>query len=42
MTFTDGLENQSREYDRAKLFHLVIKRESPCWTFAYLGANQDS
>lgn len=42
VTFTDGLENQSREYDRAKLFDLVKKREGAGWTFAYLGANQDS
>ena len=42
VTFTDGQENQSREYDRAKLFKLVKKREASGWTFAYLGANQDS
>jgi len=42
ITFTDGQENQSREYDRAKLFDLVKKREEIGWTFVYLGANQDS
>ena len=42
VTFTDGQENQSREYDREKLFELVKKREAQGWTFAYLGANQDS
>lgn len=42
VTFTDGQENQSREYDRAKIFDLVKKREALGWTFAYLGANQDS
>jgi Mg-chelatase subunit ChlD len=42
VTFTDGQENQSREYDRAKLFDLVKKREDIGWTFVYLGANQDS
>ena len=42
ITFTDGLENQSREYDRAKIFDLVKRREEASWTFAYLGANQDA
>ena len=42
LTFTDGQENQSREYDRAKLFDLVKKREAAGWSFAYLGANQDA
>jgi hypothetical protein len=42
VTFTDGQENQSREYNRATLFDLVKKREENGWTFVYLGANQDS
>jgi hypothetical protein len=42
VTFTDGLENQSTEYTREKIFELVKKREDDGWTFAYLGANQDS
>ncbi len=42
ITFTDGQENQSREYDKAKLFDLVKKREDAGWSFVYLGANQDS
>jgi len=42
VTFTDGEENQSREYNRATLFDLVKKREENGWTFAYLGPNQDS
>ena len=42
VTFTDGLENASREYDRAKVFDLVKRREERGWTFAYLGANQDA
>jgi Mg-chelatase subunit ChlD len=42
VTFTDGEENQSREYNRATLFDLVKKRENSGWTFVYLGANQDS
>jgi hypothetical protein len=42
VTFTDGLENASREYDRDKVFAAVKKREERGWTFAFLGANQDS
>lgn len=42
VTFTDGQENQSREYDRQKIFDLIKKNEEKGWTFAYLGANQDS
>jgi Mg-chelatase subunit ChlD len=42
VTFTDGEENSSHEYDRSSLFELVKKREADGWTFAYLGANQDS
>jgi Mg-chelatase subunit ChlD len=42
VTFTDGLENASREYDRDKVFAAVKKREERGWTFVFLGANQDS
>jgi Mg-chelatase subunit ChlD len=42
VTFTDGEENQSREYTRDKIFELIKKREDKGWSFAYLGANQDS
>jgi Mg-chelatase subunit ChlD len=42
VTFTDGQENQSLEYDRARLFELVKKREATGWSFVFLGANQDS
>lgn len=41
-TFTDGQENQSREYTRAEIFDLIKKREEQGWSFAYLGANQDA
>jgi len=41
-TFTDGEENQSREYSRAKTFDLIKKREVQGRSFAYLGANQDA
>jgi Mg-chelatase subunit ChlD len=42
VTLTDGHENQSCEYTRQKIFDLIKKRESKGWTFAFLGANQDS
>jgi hypothetical protein len=42
VTFTDGEENQSVEYSRERLFDLVKRHEQEGWTFAYLGANQDS
>jgi hypothetical protein len=42
VTFTDGLENASREYDREKVFAAVKTREERGWTFVFLGANQDS
>ena len=42
VTFTDGEENLSVEYSRERLFDLVKKHEQEGWTFAYLGANQDS
>jgi hypothetical protein len=42
VTFTDGEENQSREYTRQKIFELIKKRENQGWTFVFLGANQDA
>jgi len=42
VTFTDGLENASREYDRSKIFDLIRKRGEAGWSFIYLGANQDA
>lgn len=40
--FTDGQENESREYNRASVFQLIAQREARGWTFVFLGANQDS
>lgn len=41
--FTDGLENNSREWDREKLKKLIDeKSKTGRWTFLYLGANQDA
>lgn len=42
VTFTDGGENQSRSYDKDKVFSLVKDLEAKGWTFVYLGANQDA
>ena len=42
VTFSDGEENQSVEYDRTKIFNLVQKRSDQGWSFAFLGANQDA
>ena len=42
VTFTDGLENASQEYNRSQIFDLIRKREQASWSFIYLGANQDA
>jgi hypothetical protein len=42
VTFTDGQENQSVEYDREKIFAAIKTREERGWSFVYLGANQDA
>jgi uncharacterized protein YegL len=42
VTFTDGMENASREYTRAQIFELIRKRQEIGWSFVYLGANQDA
>jgi uncharacterized protein YegL len=42
VTFTDGLENASQEYNRSQIFELIRKREQAGWSFIYLGANQDA
>jgi len=43
ITFTDGEENQSREYTQQTIFELVQrKQDNEGWTFVYMGANQDA
>ncbi len=42
LVFTDGLENASRRYDRAKVFDLIRERQDSNWTFVFMGSNQDS
>lgn len=39
---TDGEENQSKTFDRAKILETIETRQGKGWTFAYLGANQDA
>jgi len=40
---TDGEENASREFKPAQIQDLIRAHEATgCWTFAYLGANQDA
>lgn len=40
--FTDGLENASQHWTRAKLFDAITDRRNAGWTFVFMGANQDS
>ena len=42
LIFTDGYENASRRYDRARVFDLIKKRQDDDWTFVFMGSNQDS
>jgi hypothetical protein len=39
---TDGLENSSRQYNRAKLREMIAERQAAGWVFVFLGANQDA
>lgn len=43
VTITDGLENASKEWDRARLMAKVTEQTDKYgWKFLYLGANQDA
>lgn len=42
VTFSDGLENNSREYSRKNVFDKITTKRDAGWTFVFLGANQDS
>jgi len=42
LIITDGLENASREFDRATIFSLIEKRRADGWVFTFLGADQDA
>jgi len=39
---TDGMENSSRIYSSSAIRELVAAQRKKGWTFAYIGANQDS
>lgn len=39
---TDGLENDSKIYNKSKVFEMIKKLEKKNYTFLYLGANQDA
>ena len=40
--FTDGMENDSRTFNRRMIFDLIRDRSDQDWTFVFMGANQDS
>ena len=42
VVLTDGLENASSRFTQQAVFKLVAERRERGWTFAFLGANQDS
>lgn len=43
VTFTDGLENHSREFTKAQIAEMITHQsEVYSWQFVYLGANQDA
>ncbi len=43
LIITDGHENASTKFDRAKIFSRITKmREKHSWKFIYIGANQDA
>ena len=39
---TDGLENASQEYSKESVGALLSRQREKGWTFAYIGANQNS
>ena len=41
-SFTDGLENASREYTKSHIHDLIEQKTKDGWVFVYLGANQDA
>ncbi len=42
VVFTDGRENASRRWSRARLHAAVEERKQAGWSFVFMGANQDS
>jgi len=39
---TDGAENSSREWDRARIFKLIEDKRKEGWAFLFMGADQDA
>lgn len=42
VVMTDGMENASQHFTQQTVFKLIGERRERGWTFAFLGANQDS
>jgi len=42
VTFSDGMENSSREHSKESVFSRIETKQKEGWTFVFLGANQDS
>jgi hypothetical protein len=42
IVFTDGEENDSRQFNRQQVVDMIKEKESKGWTMVYLGANQDA
>ncbi len=42
VVFSDGLENASHRYNRARVAELISSRQEAGWEFVFMGANQDS
>jgi len=40
--FSDGMENASSKYSRARVAELISLRQEAGWEFVFMGANQDS
>ena len=42
LIYTDGFENSSTDYDRARILELIEERSKQGWQFVFMGANQDA
>ena len=42
VVMTDGEENSSRRFDKAKIAEMIASREADGWKFVFLGANMDA
>lgn len=39
--FTDGMENDSKKFNKDDIFNIIKEKEGKGWTFVYLGSNKD-